>query len=77
MRLHVVYDKNGKIIGGGVAMPEPQGRGPRSGALAHEGQHAAEFEIPAEHSGLTLHDLIEHLRVDVTGKEHKLVAKRS
>jgi len=77
MRIHVVYDKNGKIIGGGVAMPEPHGRGPRSGAVAREGQHAAEFEAPAEHAGLPLHDLIERLRVDVTSKEHKLVAKRA
>ena len=76
MRLHVVYDKNGKIIGGGVVMPEPYGRGPRFGVLAHEGQHAAEFEVPAENSALPLHDLIERLRVDVTSKEHKLVAKR-
>lgn len=58
-------------------MPEPHGRGPRSGTVAGEGQHAAEFEVPAEHAGLLLHDVIERLRVDVTGKEHKLVAKRA
>jgi hypothetical protein len=77
MRLHVVYDKNGKIIGGGVPMPEPHGRGPRSGPVAREGQHAGEFEVPAEHAALLLHDLVERLRVDVTSKEHKLVAKRA
>lgn len=77
MRIHVVYDKNGTIIGGGVGTHEPSGRAPRSGPVAHEGQHAAELEVPAEHAGLTLHDLVERLRVDVTGKEHRLVIKRA
>jgi hypothetical protein len=58
-------------------MPEPHGRGGRSGTVARESQHAAEFEVPVEHSGLPLHDLVERLRVDVTSKEHKLVAKRA
>jgi hypothetical protein len=77
MRIHVVYDKNGTIVGGGVSTVELVGREPRSGAEAREGQHAAELEVPAEHAGLALHDLVERLRVDVTGKEHRLVTKRA
>lgn len=75
MRIHVAYDKNGEIIGGGTAMPETSGRGPRSGTEAREGQKTAEFDVPAEYARLPLHDLIQRLRVDVAAKEHKLVTK--
>jgi hypothetical protein len=66
-----------KSLVGVLPCLSPMGRGPRSGAVAGESQHAAEFDVPAEHAGLLLHDLIERLRVDVTSKEHKLVAKRA
>ncbi len=76
MRIHVVYDKTGAIVGGGVTAPEPLGRAPRSGPDTHDHQHTAEFEVPSELEGFALHDLVEQLRVDVAGKEHKLTAKR-
>ncbi|MBZ5614120.1 MAG: hypothetical protein LAO23_08950 [Acidobacteriia bacterium] len=77
MRIQVVYDKNGVIIGGGVGVSEPAHdfRAPRSGPTSGEGQHTGEFEVPAEYSQLSFHDLVERVRVDVKGKEHRLVAK--
>jgi hypothetical protein len=78
MRIQVVYDKNGGIVGGGVGISQPGAhdfRSPRSGPQGGEGYHTGEFDVPAEYAGLALHDLVERIRVDVKGKEHRLVAK--
>lgn len=78
MSIQVVYDKNGTIVGGGIGVSQPAAhdfRAPRSGPEGGEGYHTAEFEVPAEYTGLALQDLVERVRVDVKGKEHRLVAK--
>lgn len=76
MRIHVIYDKNGAIVGGGASVSLPRNlRGPRSAPEDGGGHSIGEFEVPAEHSDLSLHDLVERIRVDVRSKEHRLVAK--
>jgi hypothetical protein len=78
MRLHLVYDKNGKILGGGLASAQPGVHGfrnPGSGPDAGDDQHVGEFDVPAEHRTLALHDLAERLQVDVRSRDHKLVSK--
>jgi hypothetical protein len=76
MKLHVVYDKKGNIISGGVPLPPAYDLlGPRSGPIAKEGHHAAELELPEEYATLGLHQLAQRLRVDVETKQHRLVLK--
>jgi hypothetical protein len=78
MRIHIVYDKTGAIVGGGVGFSElatSDLRIPRSGPMAREGHQAGEFDVPAELHGSTLRDIVDRLHVDIRGKEHRLVTK--
>jgi hypothetical protein len=76
MKIHVVYDKEGNIISGGVPLPPSYHvLGPRFGPIAKEGQHAAELEVPEEYATLGLHQLAQRLRVDVKTKPHRLALK--
>jgi hypothetical protein len=76
MRIHVIYDREGNIVSAGAPLPPAYDfQGPRFGPKAGEGQQAAELEIPEEHTGLGLAEVSERLRVDVKGKQHKLVPR--
>jgi hypothetical protein len=76
MKMHTVYDGQGKIVSAGVPLPPAYDfRGPRFGPQAGTGQHAAELDVPEEHAHLAFHELAERLHVDVKAKPHKLVSK--
>ena len=70
MRLHVAYDKSGRIIGAAQAGPKPAGDRP----VAQPGMSVAELDVPSEFRGKKLGEYLHHLRVDVAGQ--KLVSKR-
>jgi hypothetical protein len=68
MIVHVVHDAHGKIISIGVpARLSADFRGPDGGPTARPGQHVGEYEVPAAHSRLRLHELADKLQVDVKG----------
>jgi len=76
MKVHVLYDKQGKVISVGVPVPRSYDmRGPSFGTKASEGQHAGEFEVPEEHTQTELVHFADRVKVDVQGKVHKLVSK--
>ncbi len=76
MKIHVVYDKEGNIVSAGAPLPLAYDfRGPRFGAIAKEGQHAAELEVPEEHGTLGFVELAQRLRVDVKTKQHRLALR--
>lgn len=76
MKVHVIYDKNGTIVGGGLGGLAPSDRrAPRSGPQEGGGHHFGHFEIPNELSELAFHDLVDRIRVDVKTKEHRLVTR--
>jgi hypothetical protein len=64
MRLHVVYDDEGTIL---AASQVPSG----DQVLPEAGEHAAEFDVPAEFAGVELQELAQRLRVDV--RENQLI----
>lgn len=67
-KVHIVYDKDGKIISVGVPLPRTQDfRGPLFGPKASEGQHAAYIEVPLEHSEMSLSEFSSKLKV-VSGR---------
>ena len=52
MKVHVVYDTKGEVIGLGVPLPPTYDfTGPRSGPTALAEQHVAELEVPSELEG--------------------------
>jgi len=76
MKVHVLYDKQGKIISVGVPLPPSYDfRGPAFGTQAGEGQHSGEFDVPEEHAQSNLAQFADKLKVDVQGRAHKLVSK--
>ena len=70
MKLHVLYDRTGRILaavhldpasdakGGGVLRPVP-----------HKGQMSADFEVPDEHAHLDFAEACRALRVDTKNRE--------
>jgi hypothetical protein len=76
MKIHAVYDRNGKILAavsidatsklkiGGALRPVPKAE-----------QHAADLEVPPEHSRLGLVELCRALKVEGTAGAAKLVPK--
>lgn len=76
MKIHVIYDNQGKIVSAGVPLPQTYDfRAPAFGPKGGEGQYAAELDVPEEHIGLGLTDLVQRLRVEIKGKQHRLVSK--
>jgi hypothetical protein len=75
MRIHVVYDADGQVIGAGVPLPPAYDSSqPRSGPTALEGQHVALMELPDELADVSLHEAAGRLKVDTSKKAHRLVA---
>jgi hypothetical protein len=76
MKVHVLYDKQGKVISAGAPLPPSYDlRGPAFGTQPGDGQYSGEFDVPEEHAQLHLAHFADKLRVDVQGKAHKLVSK--
>jgi hypothetical protein len=71
MKLHVAYDKIGKIVAAGEIGPKGAGDKP----VAQPDISVAEMEVPEEHSGKKLSEYLHRLRVDVGAQ--KLVSKES
>ena len=68
MRLDVVYDDRGTILTAAQVPAEDQA------LLEKPGEHAGEFDVPAEFAGLDLHELTQRLQVDV--QHNRLIEKR-
>jgi hypothetical protein len=76
VKIHVVYDAKGEVIGTGVPLPPAYDfSGPRSGPMALEGQHVGEMDVPSELAHLSLAELSERIQVDTKGDTHRLKAK--
>jgi hypothetical protein len=76
MKVHVLYDKQGKVVSVGVPLPRTDDfRGPEFGTQPNEGQYAGEFEVPEEHAQTGLVHFADKMKIDVQGKSHKLVSK--
>ena len=75
-KIQVVYDATGKVSAFAVgAPPNCSGTGPVSGPAAQDGQHVAEFDLPASLSLARREDLAKiagKLKVDVSGSDHTL-----
>jgi len=75
MKVHVVYDTKGAVIGGGVPLPLAYDfSGPRSAPMALDEQHVGEMEVPPELTHLSLAELSERLQVDMKHRPHRLEA---
>lgn len=76
MKIHVLYDKEGNIISAGIPLPPTYDfRGPKFGPMAQEDQYKAEFDVIEEHASLGLVGLAGQLKIEIKGKEHRLVSK--
>jgi hypothetical protein len=70
MKLHVVYDPEGKIVAASIADIGPPGSPvPQAGP----GQKYATLDVPAQLHKLAFHEIIERVAVDL--KSAKLVSK--
>jgi hypothetical protein len=75
MKLIVVTDPSGHI----VAIQEPGVQAPngavpsKASLTPHPGHHVHELDVPAELHGLKLHEIHERARVDLSGKQPRLV----
>lgn len=77
MKVHVVYDTKGEVIGLGVPLPPTYDfTGPRSGPTALAEQHVAELEVPSELADVGIVELSQRLHVDTKEKPHRLAAKK-
>ena len=76
MKVHVVYDKNGEVVGLGVPLPPRYDfTGPRSGPVAGPDQHVAQLDVPSELAEVGIIELSQRLRVDTNATPHRLTAK--
>jgi|HubBroStandDraft_3_1064219.scaffolds.fasta_scaffold281085_3 hypothetical protein len=73
MKLHILDDRDGRILAAAQVKSEASGPTPRP--VAREGQTAIELEVPQEHCNLDLHTICRTLRVDT--KLKKLVASEA
>ena len=69
MKLHVLYDDSGKV----AAICHAENPGGKF--LPGEGQHTGILTVPSELEGLKPHELHRSVRVEISGKSHRLVAK--
>jgi hypothetical protein len=74
MKLHVVFNKDGEILG---AARLASATGVRARPMADEqaGHRAADVYVPAEYHHYDLAAVCQRLRVDVKGKFPELAAK--
>jgi hypothetical protein len=70
MKLHIIYDKQGRILGAAVAGI----KGASDIPVPRPGTTAAELEVPKEFVGKEPSEFLHRLHVDV--KAQKLVEKR-
>lgn len=76
MKLHVIYDRQGKVLAAGLPrQPAMEMGGPDFGPDPQEEQHAAELEVPEELTGTKFHQLGERLMVDTRSKPHRLMPR--
>ena len=73
MKLHVVYDKEGKIKAAVRLDPSKSMTG-QIRPVAKPEQYSAEIELPAEHKHLSFGDACRQLLVDVSSKTPRLMA---
>jgi hypothetical protein len=69
MRLHVVYDRSGKIVAA-VRLNSANSNHPRP--VVGEGHTAAEITVPKEHAHLSFSDACQQLRVHASGPSPSL-----
>ncbi|MFF4160857.1 hypothetical protein [Streptomyces sp. NPDC001678] len=74
MKVHVLFDVDGKIIT--LVESTADETGPQVRPLAKEGQSVAELEVPTAYSGSSLLDLLTLLRVEVRSGTPRLVGEQ-
>jgi hypothetical protein len=74
MRLHVVYDKRGKIVAAVNLEPADSSL---LRPVAKKGQASAELEVPKEHAHLSFADVCQRFKVDTRTKNPSLRLKDS
>ncbi len=73
MKLHVLYDRTGRILAAVHLDPAPDGEGVGElRPIPRKGQMSADFEVPGECADLNFVEACRALRVDT--KNRKLVA---
>lgn len=75
MKIHVLYDHHSGEILAAVDVNKDSPELGRLRPIPQEGQSAADFEVPAEHSRVKFVDVVPRLRVNVKAHAHHLMLK--
>jgi hypothetical protein len=66
VKLRILHDSNGKILG---AVPIDENAPVQVGMQAGPGHTIGDFDVPAQHAHETLEQLLPNLSVDTTSKK--------